>query len=193
MTKITKEEMQKALDPMVEKLLKMAKNQVSKEKLQNYTFYFKFLPNPNRQVLTHFALDIMLYDKDPNKCIDPFTCNPLSLSTMKDNSTVFEIYRENVRKNYTDSEGEKIWEQTRIGKLSSDYHESLLVRRISDQKHGYNIDLKPLYFDSEQAEKDYLKLVYAIDTEILNGRHNEIEVIDDLFEDYQAILDSFSE
>lgn len=105
MTKITKEEMQKALDPMVDKLLKTAKNQVSKEKLQNYTFYFKFLPNPNRQALTHFALDIMFYDKDPNKCIDPFTCNPLS--TMKDNSTVFEIYRENVRKNYIDSEGEK--------------------------------------------------------------------------------------
>lgn len=191
MTKITKEEMQKALDPMVDKLLKMAKNQVSKEKLPNYTFYFKFLPNPNRQVLTHFALDIMLYDKDPNKCIDPFMRNPLSM--MKDNSTVFEIYRENVRKQYTDSEGEKIWEQTRIGKLSSDCHESLLVRRISDQKHGYDIDLKALYFDSEQAEKDYLKLVYAIDTEILNGRHDDtlIEVIDDLFEDYQAILDSF--
>lgn len=67
MTKITKEEMQKALDPMFEQLLNMAKYRYGKKHLQDYALRYKFVDPLSADDGTHqpkyFGFEMMLVNQ----------------------------------------------------------------------------------------------------------------------------------
>lgn len=170
MTELYQEENKKALDPMFEQLLAMAKYRYGKKHLRDYALKYKFLDPvyaDESYKPEHFGFEMLLTNQ------------------MNTRDYVFEIYRENIRDDFVfDGNEQTIWQANRSIPNTNDYHfmplSKIRIRRLQD------VGLKRAQMNGKEAS-DYLKFANFADHAFMNDLDDRISLnfaLERVFDEY---------
>lgn len=171
MTELYQEEIKKALDPMFEQLLAMAKYRYGKKNLQDYALKYKFVDPLSADDGTHqpkhFGFEMMM------------------INQMNNRDYAFEIYRENIRDDFVfDGDEQTIWQTKRSIPNTKDYLFmplfNIRTRKLQD------IGLKRVKMSEKEAD-DYLKFANFADHAIMDDLDDRISLnfaLERVFDEY---------
>lgn len=164
MSELHDEEIHKALDPMFEQLLNMAKYRYGKKNLQDYALKYKFVDPLSAGDGTHqpkcFGFEMMLVNQ------------------MNNRDYVFEIYRENIRDDFVfDGDEQTIWQAQRSIPNTKDYLFMPLFKDVSLKRAQMN----------EKEASDYLKFANFADHAFMDDLDDRISLnfaLERVFDEY---------
>lgn len=164
MSELHDEEIHKALDPMLNKLMTMAKYRYGKKNLQDYALKYKFVDplsaGDGTHQPKHFGFEMILVNQINNR------------------DYVFEIYRENIRDDFVfDGDEQTIWQTKRSIPNTKDY---LFMPVFKD------VSLKRVKMDEKEAS-DYLKFANFADHAFMDDLDDRISLsfaLERVFDEY---------
>lgn len=152
MTELHDEEIYKALDPMFEQLLNMAKYRYGKKNLQDYALKYKFVDPLSADDGTHqpkhLGFEMMLVNQINNR------------------DYAFEIYRENIRDEFVSDNEQTIWQTKRSIPNTKDYLFMPLFKDVSLKRAQMN----------EKEASDYLKFANFADHAFMDDLDDRISL-----------------
>lgn len=163
MSELHDEEIHKALDPMLEQLLNIAKYRYGKKNLQDYALKYKFVDplsagNGMHQP-KHFGFEMMLVNQ------------------MNERDYTFEIYRENIRDEFVSNNEQTIWQAKRSIPNTKDYLFMPLFKDVSLKRAQMN----------EKEASDYLKFANFADHAFMDDLDDRISLnfaLERVFDEY---------
>lgn len=152
MTELHDEEIHKALDPMFNELIAMAKYRYGKKNLQDYALKYKFVDplsaDDGTHQSKHFGFEMMLVNQ------------------MNNRDYAFEIYRENIRDEFVSDNEQTIWQTKRSIPNTKDY---LFMPLFKD------VGLKRTQMNEKEAS-DYLKFANFADHAFMDDLDDRISL-----------------
>lgn len=164
MTELHDEEIHKALDPMFNELIAMAKYRYGKKNLQDYALKYKFVDplsaGDGTHQPKHFGFEMML------------------INQMNNRDYAFEIYRENIRDDFVfDGDEQTIWQTKRSIPNTKDYLFMPLFKDVSLKRTQMN----------EKEASDYLKFANFADHAFMDDLDDRISLnfaLERVFDEY---------
>lgn len=164
MSELHDEEIHKALDPMFEQLLNIAKYRYSKKNLQDYALKYKFVDplsaGDGTHQPKHFGFEMILTNQ------------------MNARDYVFEIYRENIRDDFVfDGDEQTIWQAQRSIPNTKDYLFMPLFKDVSLKRAQMN----------EKEASNYLKFANFADHAFMDDLDDRISLnfaLERVFDEY---------